>query len=277
MYELFDGRYKDRTNFTSNEYLHINSCGVSRLTFAGKPRSMRIYRPDGRVDFHILLVTDSEVIAQIRGKEYVLHKGDCMFYAPHEPQEYTYSVDASASVSAALYVHFCGTSANEIMQKAGLSESGPIFGTSAEAKRIFGAMIRSFHANDELTAHGDLLRLISFLSPKSALHKSDSAGLVLTQAEYINSHYTEEIDLKECAAQCNLSLSRFTHLFAEIMGMAPHRYQQRLRLEQACELLLYSTQAVSEIAESVGFSDSLYFSRLFRKTFGTSPSQYRHK
>ena len=275
MISVFDGRYKDLTNFTSNEFLHINSSGFSYITYSGRPRSVQIYRPDGRVDYHFLLVTEGSLLAVCGGKEYVLQVGDALFYKPNDPQSYTFSVDENSLNEAHLHIHFCGTAAEEILQKAGFCESCPIFGTSSEAKRIFELLTRNFRTGDEMLALGNLLRLVSLLSPKSLANPNVGSKLILSEAEFISSHYSEEIDLDKCAERCNFSRSRFTHLFTEVVGISPYRYQQKFRLEQACELLRSTSLPVSEVAESVGFQDALYFSRLFKKRFGMSPSDMR--
>ena len=126
-----------------------------------------------------------------------------------------------------------------------------------------------------MTAIGNLLRLIALLSPRTKAPQNIGARLILAEAEFISSHYSEEIDLDKCAERCGFSRSRFTHLFTEVIGISPYRYQQKFRLEQACELLRSTALSVSEVAENVGFQDALYFSRLFRKRFGMAPSDMR--
>ncbi len=276
MISVFDGRYKDLTNFTSDEYLHINSCGVSYMTYNGKPRTTQFYRPDGRVDYHFLLVTDGSLIAVIDGKEYLLKVGDALFYKPKVAQRYTVSVDEQQPYEKHLYVHFCGTASEEITAKAGFDCSCPIFNTSGETRRIFESMIRNVTSGDEIAACGNLLRLISILSSRGRLPQSENVRMIFAEAEYIGSHYSEELDLNACAKRCKLSRSRFTHLFTETLGTSPYRYQQSIRLEQACELLRFSSLSIGEVAESVGFEDALYFSRLFKKRIGCAPSEY-HK
>lgn len=277
MISVFDGRYKDRTNFTSNEFLHINSSGLSYITYSGRPRSVQIYRPDGRVDYHFLLVTEGSLLAVCGGKEYVLQVGDALFYKPNDPQSYTFSVDENSLNEAHLHIHFCGTAAEEMLKKAGFDRSLVVRNTPSDAKCIFELLIRNYRSGDELTACGNLLRLVSLLSPDGTRPFKDTEMLVFKEAEYISAHYSEEIDFDLCAKRCNMSRSRFTHLFTKTVGTSPLQYQQQFRLEQASELLRFSGLSISEVSESVGFSDALYFSRLFRKHTGISPSEYRKK
>ena len=275
MISIFDGRYRDLTNFTSDEYLHINSCGISYMRYTEKPRTTKFYRPDGRVDWHFLLVTSGGLIAEIDGKEYHLKVGDGLFYRPNDTQCYTVWVDENQPYEQHLYVHFCGKVANEVLNKAGFDRSAVIPNAPGEAKRIFESLMLCYRLGDEITAVGNLLRLIALLSQKPRATQNVGSRLILSEAEFISSHYSEEIDLNACAERCGFSRSRFTHLFTEILGISPYRYQQKFRLEQACELLCSSTLPISEVSESVGFDDALYFSRLFKKRFGVTPSEYR--
>ena len=275
MFSVFDGRYKDLTNFSTDDFLHINSSGLSYMIYNGKPRSVRFFRPDGRVDYHFLLVTEGSLLAVCNGEEYTLQVGDALFYKSNDAQCYTVSVDEHNKNESHLYVHFCGTAVKEILQKADFNESCPIFGTPIEAKRIFELLIRNFRTGDEMLALGNLLRLVSLLSFNGQKPQKEAEKLIFKEAEFISNHYTDDVDFDACALRCGLSRSRFTHLFTKVVGNSPLQYQQQLRLEQACELLRSSSLSVNEISDTVGFKDALYFSRLFKKRTGTSPSDYR--
>ena len=96
--------------------------------------------------------------------------------------------------------------------------------------------------------------------------------LKLSSYDFIN----EEIDMKKYAKELNLSYSRFAHMFTDQIGISPHKYILQYRIFKAAELLMTSSLNVSEISENVGFQDSLYFSRMFRKHMGMSPTEYRH-
>ena len=77
------------------------------------------------------------------------------------------------------------------------------------------------------------------------------------------------------AAESCLSVSRFIHLFREVMGKSVTDFIASVRLQLAKELLASTDLSVREVAESVGYDDQNYFSRCFRKSEGCSPRQYR--
>jgi AraC-like DNA-binding protein len=65
------------------------------------------------------------------------------------------------------------------------------------------------------------------------------------------------------------------HIFKEIMGISPYAYVMKIRMERAADFLALSDKTVAEIANMVGFKDSLYFSTPFARTTGKSPSEWR--
>ena len=133
---------------------------------------------------------------------------------------------------------------------------------------------RAHRAGDALTANGQLLRMMAQLGPRRVA--DDARGRALrAEAAFIDAHYPEPIDFDACAARCCLSRSRFSHLFTAAFGAPPRRYQQRLRMAQACELLAYSSLTVAEIAAQLGYGDALYFSRVFRQAVGCAPTAFR--
>jgi AraC family L-rhamnose operon transcriptional activator RhaR/AraC family L-rhamnose operon regulatory protein RhaS len=83
--------------------------------------------------------------------------------------------------------------------------------------------------------------------------------------------------LQELAAAAHMSESSLLATFKDATGQSPIAYLIQLRIQRATELLRHGDQSISEIAFSVGFEDSNYFSRQFRKSMHTSPREYRRR
>ncbi|MGN1121890.1 MAG: helix-turn-helix domain-containing protein, partial [Eubacteriales bacterium] len=77
------------------------------------------------------------------------------------------------------------------------------------------------------------------------------------------------------ASSAHLSPSYSSALFKESTGSSIIDYIINLRIAKACDMLKYSDRRISEIAESAGFCDIFYFSRMFKKHMGVSPAKYR--
>lgn len=91
--------------------------------------------------------------------------------------------------------------------------------------------------------------------------------------EYMDCHYTEQLSLKQLSAMANMSNHYFCRLFKSLTGKAPTEYINHLRLNKAVTLLRESELNITEVALAVGFNDSNYFSRIFKKYKHISPSQ----
>lgn len=101
-------------------------------------------------------------------------------------------------------------------------------------------------------------------------------SILKTAVDFIDSHYMEEdISLNTVANVANVSANHFSALFSQNMGQTFIEYLTTLRMNKAKELLRCTGMRSSEIAGEIGYKDAHYFSYLFKKTQGMTPSDYR--
>ena len=101
-------------------------------------------------------------------------------------------------------------------------------------------------------------------------------SILKTAVDFIDSHYMdEEISLNTVANIANVSSNHFSALFSQNMGQTFIEYLTSLRMNKAKELLRCTGMRSSEIAGEIGYKDAHYFSYLFKKTQGMTPSDYR--
>ena len=93
--------------------------------------------------------------------------------------------------------------------------------------------------------------------------------------DFLLSHYSYELCIGDLAAFVGLDRKFLTSLFKRSIGMPPQQYLLKYRMEKACVLLRNGHYSIAEVARSVGYQDALLFSKMFKKTVGTSPSDYR--
>ncbi|WP_221029215.1 helix-turn-helix domain-containing protein [Actomonas aquatica] len=93
--------------------------------------------------------------------------------------------------------------------------------------------------------------------------------------DYMEAHLAEALPRDEVARAAGLSPSRFSHLMRAKLGMPFTELLTRLRVDRACHLLAHSQRELAQVALECGFGDQSYFSRVFRKQTGCSPSDYR--
>jgi len=104
---------------------------------------------------------------------------------------------------------------------------------------------------------------------------AETQRVVRRAMAYVHARYAERVSLKDIAAYVGLSEQHLIRSFRKEIGITPIDYLKRYRIRQAKALLEASDKTVTEVSLEVGFSDSSYFARVFRREAGVSPSAYR--
>lgn len=114
---------------------------------------------------------------------------------------------------------------------------------------------------------------------KQALHQASEPTTADEQLQaiqrYIYDHYRQPLSLSQVAQHFHFSYNYLSSLFSTSFQMTFTEYVNQVRIEEAKRLLLHSDLNLSEIADACGYTDLSYFSKLFKKHFGSSPSKYR--
>lgn len=147
------------------------------------------------------------------------------------------------------------------------------FMTVAEGLLELADRIREPGMADRMDRAAESAILESLLPGPRLFSKSDLA--VLRIKAILERDCRQEHDLDHLAGEEGLSSSVFRRLWKKHVGMPPHRYVIELRMGLACRLLTETALNISEIAYQIGYTDPLYFSRLFHKSTGLSASFYR--
>ncbi len=104
---------------------------------------------------------------------------------------------------------------------------------------------------------------------------TDASDTFIRVVQYVDTHYTEMINLELLSEQFNVSLSHLCRQFKRIAGASFTEYVTKKRITQACELLRYTQLPVSSVGIQVGYPDYFHFNKVFKKVVGVSPSTYR--
>ena len=116
----------------------------------------------------------------------------------------------------------------------------------------------------------------------TALRRTENAASrdlnrVMDVVSWVQQHYREPLSLEDAAAHLSISKEYFCRIFKKYTGQTPMQFIVSLRINNA-QLLLETTEySINQIASIVGYDNQLYFSRLFHKQKGFSPTQYRNR
>lgn len=182
------------------------------------------------------------------------------------------------------WVGFNGAEAKLLMAQTPFTREKPVVrfedpGRHRERHHRHLPRLRTTPAS-ELRAIG-LLYLLPRAAHRAAGAPAPAAGLSLEYVEsairFIAHNYSGSIDVSDIAASVGISRSHLYRVFMRHIGTSPNEYLTKFRISQAVELIERSSLPVSAVAASVGYDDSLYFSRVFKKITGVSPSSYIKK
>ncbi len=122
-----------------------------------------------------------------------------------------------------------------------------------------------------------IAEVISGEAVSAASHREHGMMLVEDLKQYLTRHADQTIPLDILEEQFGVSRRHLTRLFRELTGSSIGEFQQRVRLETACELLRSTDLAIGEIAFRVGFESGAALARAMRRVDGRSPSEVRKR
>jgi YesN/AraC family two-component response regulator len=132
----------------------------------------------------------------------------------------------------------------------------------------------TFQSKDVLSEEETTAALHRLLFNADTLPPHTSA-LVKRAVAYFQQNYHRHLSREEIARAIGVSKNYLSHIFRQELGLSPWDYLNRYRIKQAKDLLSHTSDSVTEVALQVGFNNPAYFSRMFHKQIGLSPSAYR--
>ena len=214
------------------------------------------------------------------GREYRLSAGELFLVFPHTLVCYTADNDDPWEYC---WVGFNGTEARRMLQETGLSEQQPVF--RPEQGSLLEQHLMSIYRSSGNKPSNDAdmvgylyLFLAELMRQAHADYTATGVQDYLTQAlRYIQYNYAADIQISEMAAHVGVSRSQLYRAFMEKMEMSPHAFLKRYRINEACALLRNTQLSISQVAGSVGFTDPLYFSRVFKEQKGVTPTEFHQQ
>ena len=116
---------------------------------------------------------------------------------------------------------------------------------------------------------------LSICDDIAAMRKQSAETVSGKAIRYIEDHFSEEISLEDVSRRVNISPFYFSRLFKQEIGKSFIEYLNDIRIQKAKEYLMDPLFSIKEICRRCGYSDPNYFSRIFRKYEGMSPSEWR--
>lgn len=259
------GKAEKVSDSSSNESLFVNNCGYYRDVngYAGA------YRPFGRNDYHILFVANGELLINDSER---LYSGGLYLFLPNDYQKYYYK---SGDKTLYYWIHFSGRDVDKVFTDLGITRGfKDCSDIKIELEEIFRMIIAAFtneYNNADKYAVGLLYSLLVMISSPKRFYSPYIRAIKLLN------DVSREVNIKELANMYKMSTGNFIRSFKDHTGFTPYNYHIYRKIETAKTLLLKTDLTIAQIADSSGFNDPLYMSRVFKKAVGISPREYKKR
>ncbi len=184
------------------------------------------------------------------------------------------------------WVHFTGESSGELFNR-----EFQVFDLSSDENsrndrrtRLFDEIIQTLtmgYSSENLEYSSVclwyLLGSFKYITQFERIRSIRQNDIIEKSIIYMQNHIDKRITLAEMAGHCGFSVSQFSLVFKRKTMRTPMEYFNDLRIQNACQLLDFSTLSIKEISSQLDFEDQFYFSRVFKKTMSISPLNYRQR
>jgi len=160
-----------------------------------------------------------------------------------------------------------------IMSRAAV-EGGANFDQTLNVNNDLVSFINNAHTTDEITLAASQ-SLVKFMDELTSNSKVKNRHLINEVKNFIRKNYPHNITLEEISNFVFLSPGYLSKIFKEELGCTVMEYVTRVRIEEAKKMLLNTMFNIDEISEKLGYSDPSYFAKVFRRTEGISPREFR--
>ncbi len=188
-----------------------------------------------------------------------------------------YEIDADDEFEY-MYISFTGDCVGAIFERLGINHKTPVFYDFDNVTAFWLESIRRINpANANILPESVLLYTLSFISggENKILSSNNAESFTNAIVEYVNLHYTDvDISLKQIAGIFSYSQKYVSFLFKKITNVGFNDYINHLRIQHALSLIDDNRTSITQLSELCGYSDPLYFSKVFKKKIGMSPTEY---
>lgn len=252
--------------------------------------------------FHeILIITSGSVLLKWMGRDYAAHAPAVFLLAPNTPHllvkqsaacTFAYmELDMQDSAEFPNLAQMLAWNERQCSDERHAPELAQVYSTASFLCDVLSPQFPYDSAREQV-ARLDIRKMLLLiacslqarLSPlprledSSAHHdKDETRNHIQALMRYMESSYFETITVNMLADSVHLDVSYFIRLFRSVAGTTPLQYLQELRMNAASCFLSTTAMPVQEVAAAVGIPSIHYFSRLFKQTYGFSPTQWRER
>lgn len=266
----------------------ISALKVNALSESLYPVAMGFYKKaqghtmfrDKHDDYLLIYCVSGEGFLKVNSKSIKISSGDFIVLPKSILHEYAAKKKTPWSI---YWVHCDGSLAHNYITQLSKQEGANILPIGLHSRLItdFEALLDTRLSSSLFESHlhsCSLLRqIITYIALlfKQTQHKSDKRFDLESVKSLMLTHIHQQLDIDTLAKTANLSKFHFIKRYKTLTGRTPINDFIQMKIERACHLLDISDKSIVTIGLELGYEDAYYFSRVFNKIMGISPTQYR--
>ncbi|KRM12279.1 helix-turn-helix domain-containing protein [Paucilactobacillus suebicus] len=262
----------------------VTNLYVTDLGFFPNAEDHYVSRINGAPSWIIIFCTNGSGTVEVNGHKYAMHQNSLIILPPGIKHVYYASQGDPWDI---YWVHFRGKIATDFMcvlrESAFYIDELP----EANAKDLMGkfwTMIQTFipgfsYARVIYVSQmvGAALASLSVIDSSDEEDNTTGSSYVDSAINYIYKHISEPIKLPELADQLDISTSYLSRSFHATVGTSVNQFITTTKMARASHYLQYTNVPIQQIAARLGYTDSYYFSRVFKKNFHVAPRNFRNQ
>ena len=226
--------------------------------------------------YKVYYICSGKGILHLTGKTIKLSEGDIFFTFPGMP----FCIESVENFTY-MYISFLGTRTNMIMEQLKISHTNFHFPECKDVYTFWQNGLDSKTELSDLITESILLYTFYFIGDKflnsDAEHKKGS-NFAINIKKFIDDNYSDcSLSLRMISEKLCYSPKYISSLFKRSFKIGLSDYLNTLRIQHACTLIQYGFTSVSNISSKCGYSDPQYFSKVFKKKMGETPSEFIQK
>lgn len=250
---------------------HKDSLSVHTINFVYETKTQSYKKLSSESVYKMYYVCSGKGYIHTPGKITPLSEGDLFFTFP----SYSFSIESVENFTY-MYISFVGLRGNMIMESLNINNGNFIFHDSEEVYDFWKKGILISSGMTDLISESVLLYTFSFLGDriikKDNKKQSHSVDLI---KKYIDEHFTDtDFSLENISRELSYNKKYISHVFKKHFGTGITEYVNTVRIQNACTMIEQGFTSVCDIADRSGYSDSQYFSKMFKTKMGFTPTEY---
>lgn len=244
---------------------------IKTVRFVYETECAKLSQPFVNPIYAINIVTRGSAVLRIGESSFELKRGDIFFSFP----AYSYYIDCREDFEY-IYITFMGTGAAAFLLRCKITPSAPYYPEYHDLCTMFESAIRRITPqNSNMLTEGVLFYTLSFFdNADTPEYRKNPGNLFEAIVDYVEHHYREsDMSLGRLADCFSYTKKYISSLFKKNMKIGFNNYLNNLRVEYANELIEKKAGSIAEISIACGYKEYSYFSKVFKKRTGKTPSE----